>query len=308
MLSMIGEAAYHVTPRPGTGRSVWASARAPKGKFVCVCVLCHEALRFPGQIYPIIGSKKEMMVYLHWLFSSLPKSSKQKFSGVWTSKLLLRLCGSFTGQILHLLTRYLEDLERLRDGWIFMCFCFFSGNRPVKTWKHWILWLYYAFLLVGESGLPTRVASFPLHQPTNQFFVDENNATWKSTRPPGNIEEAIRSDPTISYVGLLYQLKNPNGFLSQKIFLLKWNVNVPTKEVPLGSSKCSEKIFLCLKNKKATGDSPWDFSSAWRCSLRPTRHPNKSSQISRVTGTHRNHVWHHIYLHERLIFMVNVGK
>ena len=39
MLSMIGEAAYHVTPRPGTGRSVWASARAPKGKLVCVSVV-----------------------------------------------------------------------------------------------------------------------------------------------------------------------------------------------------------------------------------------------------------------------------
>ena len=70
-----------------------------------------------------------------------------------------------------------------------------ADKRPL------VLAVSHAFLLVGESGLPTRVASFPLHQPTNQFFVDENNATWNSTRPSGNIEEAIRSDPTISYVG-----------------------------------------------------------------------------------------------------------
>lgn len=172
MLSMIGEAAYHVTPRPGTGRSVWASARAPKGKFVCVSsVRCVVEIPGPNLSHHRI-KKWNNGTYIDFslVFPNHPNKNSQVFEppNSW---------GLGLSRVLFTPPEVFGAFWKTKGGFwrIYVEFsCVFSrqvSTWPVKTWKHWILWLYCAFLLVGESGLPTTVASFPLHQQTNQLFV-----------------------------------------------------------------------------------------------------------------------------------------
>ena len=79
---------------------------------------------------------------------------------------------------------------------------FFSGkymtSENMKTLDPMALFCFFVgwWIRIAYKG---SIFSFTsANQPVVRWW---NNATWKSTRPAGNIEEAIRSDPTISYVG-----------------------------------------------------------------------------------------------------------